>query len=93
MAGMIYHMNSSYSISFTNCTNQVVHNHTEDYYNSSACGFTYESSTYFSLSNCTSNFTINDDVSGYTVGYAVGRYLNGSCDDSGLTSNWTNGWC
>ena len=86
-------MNSSYSISFTNCINEVIHNHNLDYYSSSACGFTYNSNTYFSLYNCTSNFTINDYYSGYTTGYAVGRYLNASCYDSGLTSNWTSGWC
>ena len=49
---------------------------------------------FFTLTNCTSNFTINDYYSGYTIGYAVGYdvYYYG-CDDSGLTSNWTGGWC
>ena len=40
-----------------------------------------------------SNFTINDVISGYTTGYAVGRYLNDGCYDSGLTSNYSYGWC
>ena len=96
MYGLLYEMVNYNNIQFINCTNNVVHNHTEDYYDSYACGFTWTSSFLFYLINCTSSFTINeysDYYQGTTTAYAVGRYLYSSCIEEGFVTNYTTGKC
>lgn len=68
--------------------------HTEASHNPSyAVGFVFQSTSFFTLENCVSNFTVEDLYYGDTISYAVGRSLNGGCEATNFSSTWTNGWC
>ena len=94
MYGLVFYPTGYNTLKFINCSNMIEHRHDLSGYNSTACGFTYESGVYLELENCVSNFTVvdyaytNSSESG-TTKYAVGRYISNGCTSTNFTSTWT----